>query len=375
VSYAKARPRSLGVWRFQEALPPVPSGYRVSMGEGSTPLIPLERLGRSIGVPRLYAKLEGLNPTGSFKDRGMAVGVSVALLAGAKVVVAASTGNTAASLAAYARRAGLEPLVVVPAGRVASGKLLQALAYGAYIVEVEAGFDEALEAVIEVVEREPRLYPLNSFNPWRLEGQKTLAYEVVEQLGDAPDWVVVPVGNAGNIAAIWKGFKELLEAGEASRAPRMAGVQAEGAAPLAKAWMKGLREPLWVENPETVATAIRIGKPVNWVKAMRAVQDSRGVFTVVTDEEILKAMMDLARLEGVVVEPASAAAVAGLTKLAREGLVARDETVVVVLTGHGLKDPGAWNRVAQVRRVKVKSVGDAVEAILSLALGAERLGA
>ncbi len=338
---AGSRPRCAGVWRFEEALPPIPRRHRVTLCEGSTPLVRLERLGRELGVPRLYAKLEGLNPTGSFKDRGMAVGVSAARAAGASAVVVASTGNTAASASAYARRAGMTPIVVVPAGGVAAGKLAQALGYGATVVEVEGVFDDALEAVLEVVEEEASLYPLNSFNPWRLEGQKTIAYEVVEELGDAPDWVVVPVGNAGNIAAIWKGFRELLDSGEASRAPRMAGVQAEGAAPLASAWRLGLRRPLWVRRPSTLASAIRIGRPVNWLKAWRAVEESSGTFTSVPDDEIVDAMRALARLEGLLVEPASAAAVAGLRRLAEEGLVGPDDTVVVVLTGHGLKDPDA----------------------------------
>ncbi len=326
------------MWRYRELLPVPMDARPVTLGEGGTPLIELERLPERAGLEwvRVFLKFEGANPTGSFKDRGMTVAVTLARLAGARRVVVASTGNTAASAAAYAARAGMECLVVLPRGKVARGKLAQALLHGARVLEVDGYFDDALELVMTRLVAEG-YYPLNSFNPWRLEGQKTLAYEVVDQLGEAPDYVVVPVGNAGNIAAIWKGFRELHEAGLVDKLPRMVGVQAEGAAPLAEAWRRKIRGIVPVDSPKTVASAIRIGRPVNWPKALRAVEESRGFFVTVSDEEILAAQQALARLEGVGVEPASAAAVAALPKLA--GLVEEGATVVVVATGHALKDP------------------------------------
>ncbi len=332
--------RRPGVWRYRELLPKPRGARPVTLGEGATPLVRLENIDWLRGV-RVYAKFEGANPTGSFKDRGMTVAVTVASAAGASATVVASTGNTAASAAAYSARAGMKPLVLVPRGGVALGKLAQSILYGASVVEVEGGFDKALEKALELARSCPTLYPLNSFNPWRLEGQKTLAYEVVEELGHPPDWVVVPVGNAGNIAAIWKGFRELESYGLAPGTPRMAGIQAAGAAPIARAWKKGLDRPVQVDRPETVASAIRIGRPINWPKAWRAVKESSGVFEEVGDDEILEAQRLLARREGLAVEPASAASLAGLRRLVEQGLVGRGDTVVLVLTGHGLKDPQA----------------------------------
>lgn len=359
--------RRPGVWRYWELLPAVSDTKPVTLGEGATPLVELERTGRMLGLRRLYAKNEGQNPTGSFKDRGMTVAVSLAKAIRARALIVASTGNTAASVSAYAARAGLRRIVVVPRRKTALGKLAQSVLYGADIVEIEGSFDAALKAVMTAVEKDPRLYPLNSFNPWRLEGQKTLAYEVAEALGgEPPDWVVVPVGNAGNISAIWKGFKELYRYGLITRLPRMAGVQAEGAAPLARAWQKGLDKPLFVDKPETRATAIRIGHPVNWPKAMRAVKESNGVFTIVSDEEIVRAQAMLARLEGIAVEPASAASLAGLMRLVEDGVIAPDETVVIVLTGHGLKDPQAMLE-AGTRRYVAGSPEEAVKIVLGLA--------
>jgi len=281
----------------------------------------------------------------------MTVAVTLARSVGAQAVVVASTGNTASSAAAYAARAGMRAVIVVPRGKIALGKLAQSILYGAVIVEIEGSFDKALEAVMEATRRNRRLYPLNSFNPWRLEGQKTIAFEIVEQLGFVPDWVVVPVGNAGNISAIWKGFRELHRYGMIDKLPRLAGVQASGAAPLASAWKKGLREPVFFEHPETVATAIRIGKPINWPKALRAVEESNGVFIDVSDEEILKAQRLLARREGIAVEPASAASLAGLLRLVRDGFIERGETAVIVLTGHGLKDPDAMMKADTIRLI------------------------
>lgn len=330
-SWDRWKARKPGVWRYRETLPPCRNP--VTLGEGWTPLIRAERLGR-----RVWVKFEGSNPTGSFKDRGMTVGVSVAREAGARLVAAASTGNTSASLAAYAAKAGLRSAVVLPRGNVARGKLVQAVLHGAAVVEVEGSFDDAMKAVLEA-SRSGTVYPLNSFNPWRLEGQKTLAYEVVEQLEGVPDHVLVPVGNGGNLAAVWKGFRELYEWGLIDSLPSMVGVQAKGAAPLAEAWRRGLEEPLWVERPETVATAIRIGRPVNWPKTLRALRESGGFMLAVEDGEILEAQRRMARLAGLAVEPAAAAPLAGLERAWRDGLIDESANVVVVATGHGLKDP------------------------------------
>ena len=330
----------------------------VTLNEGHTPLIEAPRLAeRVFGAgrhPRLYLKFEGLNPTGSFKDRGMTMAVSKAVEAGAKGVVCASTGNTSASAAAYAARAGLACLVMIPKGAVASGKLAQALVYGARVLAVEGNFDVALELVRALVARHPEMAVVNSINPYRLEGQKTAAFEVCDQLGRAPDYLAIPVGNAGNITAYWRGFKEYAEVGRtggggaAGGLPRMLGFQAQGAAPF----LIGR----FVDRPRTLATAIRIGHPASWDGARRAVDESGGRFTAVGDEEILAAYQWLARLEGVFAEPASAAPVAGLAKLAREGYFKGREAgpeaiVVCVLTGNGLKDPNRARRVSAALEV------------------------
>ncbi len=330
------RDRPISVWRYEPFIP-IEEPEPVSMGEGGTRLIKCESLGRELGLKELYVKDEGGNPTGSFKDRGMTVGVSKALKLKVGRVVCASTGNTSSSLAAYAARAGLECLVFIPKGKVALGKLAQAIAYGAKILEVEGNFDQALELAFRLAEGDERFYLLNSINPFRLEGQKTLAFELVEQLG-VPDKVIVPVGNAGNISAIWKGFKEFKVAGLIDRLPEMVGVQAEGACPVARAFLSGKDEVEPLEHPETVATAIRIGKPVNWKKALRAVRESNGKMGIVSDEEILEAQSELARREGVFVEPASASTIAMLKKMALNGEIERDEKVVCIATGNGLKD-------------------------------------
>ncbi len=321
-----------GVWRYRRFLPDIEEP--VSMGEGGTPLIRLRGYGNA------YVKFEGANPTGSFKDRGMTVGVSLARNLGFRGVIVASTGNTAASAAAYSARAGLECIVVLPRGNVARGKLGQAVIHSARILEVEGSFDDALEYVIEGVVNNVgsdgvRYYPLNSINPWRLEGQKTAAFEIFEEIG-VPDFVIVPVGNGGNIYAIWKGFEELRRIGLISDVPRMIGVQAEGAAPLVRYW-RGLGEPR-IDNPRTVASAIRIGKPVNWFRAYRAVKESGGLFIDVSDEEILRAQRELGKM-GIGVEPASAASLAGYIRLLNEGYVSRSDRVVLIATGHALKDP------------------------------------
>lgn len=325
--------RDVTLWKYESWLP---VRKRVSLNEGGTPLYRLKNLEKRLGV-ELYAKNEGANPTGSFKDRGMTVGVSKALELGMDKVICASTGNTSASLAAYAAKAGISAYVLVPSGKIALGKLAQAIIYGAKVVPVRGNFDDALRVVVEA-SRELGVYMLNSINPFRLEGQKTIALEIYDQLGFVPDNIVLPVGNAGNISAIWKGFKELYASGITDKLPRMIGIQAEGAAPLAKAWKSGKPfEP--VEKPETVATAIRIGNPANWPKAWRAVEESGGLFESVSDDEILRAQELLASGEGLFVEPASATPLAGLMKLLENGELDRDESYVLITTGHGLKDP------------------------------------
>jgi len=327
---------SLGVWRYRELLP-VSFVDAVTLGEGATGLSRSMRLAEDLGLSQVYFKNEGQNPTGSFKDRGMTVAMTRAIEIGARTVVCASTGNTSASMAAYAARAGLKAVVLIPKGKIAEGKLLQAVVHGARIREVSGNFDKALENARRLAAK-GRFYLVNSLNPYRIEGQKTTAFEIWEQLGRVPDVVVVPVGNAGNISAIWKGFWELMRLRVTNSVPRMIGVQAAGAAPIATAYAKreGTVMP-WV-RPETVASAIRIGAPASWKKALRAVKESGGAMLIVTDSEILRAQRSLASGEGVFAEPASAASVAGLRKALRGKLLGRDDCIVCVVTGHGLKD-------------------------------------
>jgi threonine synthase len=329
------RPRLMD--RYRRFLPITDATPSISLGEGLTPLVRAERLGKAIGAPNLYLKVEGQNPTGSFKDRGMVVAVAKALEDGAHAIVCASTGNTSASAAAYGAAAGLEVIVVLPRGQIALGKLLQALAAGARVVAVDGNFDDALRIVRALAEQDEHPITLvNSVNPFRLDGQKTAAFEVCDELGRAPDILAIPVGNAGNISAYWTGFRDYADARLTSSTPRMWGFQAAGAAPLVHG------RP--IERPETVATAIRIGAPASWEKAIAARDESGGRIDAVSDEEILAAYRDLARLEGVFCEPASAASVAGLRKMAAAGTLDADATVVAVLTGHGLKDPHTAER-------------------------------
>jgi threonine synthase len=303
----------------------------ITLLEGNTPLIPVPTIANIIGKQvKVFVKYDGLNPTGSFKDRGMTMAISKAKEEGAKAVICASTGNTSAAAAAYARRGGLRAFVVIPDGYVALGKLAQALLYGAEVLAVKGNFDQALEIVRDMADEYP-VTLVNSVNPYRLEGQKTAAFEVVDALGNAPDWLCIPVGNAGNITAYWMGFCQYHQQGLADRLPRMMGFQAAGSAPIVNG------AP--VANPETVATAIRIGNPANWQKAIAAQEASQGNFNIVTDEEILTAYRLLACQEGVFCEPASAASVAGLLKVKDQ--VPEGATIVCVLTGNGLKDPDA----------------------------------
>ena len=340
VEKTKWEKRPLSVWKYKEILPVLDESKIVSLREGGTKLYKCDKLGEKLGLKNLYVKNEGENPTGSFKDRGMTVGVTKALEYGVKTVVCASTGNTSASLAAYAAKAGVECLVLIPSGKIAYGKLAQAIVYGAKVIQIKGNFDDALNIIVKLSLNHKGVYLLNSINPYRLEGQKTLAFEVFNQLeGKVPDRVVVPVGNAGNISAIWKGFLEFKELGFTDNLPKMIGVQAEGAAPIAKAVKAGEEAIKPVPQPETVATAIRIGSPVNWKKALKAIKQSNGKAEIVSDEEIVEAQKVLARSEGIFVEPASASTIAGLKKLWEMGEIDKDEVIVCVATGHGLKDP------------------------------------
>jgi threonine synthase len=319
------------IHQYRKFLPVTERTPVITLHEGNTPLILAERLTDALGIRvELYLKVEGANPTGSFKDRGMTVAISKAMEAGATTVICASTGNTSASTAAYAARARCRAIVVVPQGAVALGKLSQAIMHGATLIQLQGNFDEALEIVRGISERFP-VALVNSVNPFRIEGQKTAAFEVCEQLGEGPDVVCIPIGNGGNISAYWKGFREYREAGAISTLPRMIGWQAEGAAPLVLGRV--------VRHPETVASAIRIGNPANWKSALGAIEESQGSVGTVSDQEILGAYRRVAELEGVYCEPASAAAVAGLMKVCREGRISAGARVVCVLTGHGLKDP------------------------------------
>ncbi len=324
----------MGRWQglihnYKEYLPVNEGTPQLTLNEGNTPLIHLPYLSDKLNI-NLFAKFEGLNPTGSFKDRGMVMAVAKAKEEGKKIVICASTGNTSASAAAYAARAGLKAIVVIPEGKIALGKLAQAVMYGAEIVSIKGNFDEALNIVKKVAEK-GEIALVNSVNPYRIEGQKTGAFEIVEQLdGKAPDLFAIPVGNAGNITAYWKGFKEYHQLNQ-SGLPVMCGFQAEGASPIVQGKV--------VTNPETVATAIRIGNPASWKLAEAARDESNGLIDSVTDEEILKAYKLMTSKEGVFSEPASNASIAGLLKLHEQGKLEPNQTVVAILTGNGLKDP------------------------------------
>jgi len=340
--------------RYKDLLPVTPATPILSLGEGDTPLVKSNRLGKELGCSELYFKLEGCNPTGSFKDRGMVVAIAKALEEGSKAVMCASTGNTSASAAAYSAYCGIPALVLIPKGEVAMGKLAQAMAYGAKILMVNGNFDAALDLARTFTRRHP-VTLVNSVNPNRLEGQKTAAFELVDVLGDAPDYVFIPVGNAGNITAYWKGFREYLKLGKASRLPRMMGFQAEGAAPIVRG------AP--VANPQTIASAIRIGNPASWQGAVEARDSSGGVIDMVSDDEILEAYRLLASREGVFCEPASAASFAGLVKMHRKGMNLAGQRVVCIFTGTGLKDPDLAVSSIQAHTIEVEPTIEAVEAV------------
>ena len=342
---------------YRKFLPVTDKTPVVTLGEGSTPLVRAKRLGRKIapGV-ELYLKFEGVNPTGSFKDRGMTMAISKAVEAGARAVICASTGNTSASAAAYGAHAGLDVYVLIPAGKIALGKLSQAMMHRARVVQIEGNFDQAL-AIVKDIAATQQIELVNSINPFRIEGQKTAAMEVCDQLGSAPSLHVLPVGNAGNITAYWKGYKEYRSAGQSNRLPRMMGYQAAGAAPIVLGRI--------VEEPHTVATAIRIGNPASWAGALEAVQESSGRIDMVTDDEILQAYGLVAAEEGIFCEPASAASVAGVVKLQQAGLLHDGETVVCTLTGHGLKDPDTAISVSR-QPITVKAAREEVVRLLHL---------
>ena len=329
----KARKQRLNLWRYADL---IPAKKNVSLNEGGTPLYECKNLCRELKV-KLFVKNEGANPTGSFKDRGMTVGVSKAIEFGKKITTCASTGNTSASLAAYSARGNLKCVVFIPSGKIAYGKLAQALIFGAKVISIEGNFDKALEIVFKISDGEG-IYLLNSINPYRLEGQKTIGFEIFDELNHTPDRVILPVGNAGNISAIWKGFKEFYELGIAGEKPKMTGIQSEGSKPIVNMF-KNKKEYIPEKNPETIATAIRIGNPVSWKKAINAVYESNGYMESVSDEEILKAQKLLSRKEGIFVEPASASSIAGLIKLIDKGIIDKGEEIVCITTGNGLKDP------------------------------------
>jgi threonine synthase len=323
--------------KYRAHLPVSDTTPIVSLCEGNTPLIPIDNLAKKMGIPaRWYVKYEGLNPTGSFKDRGMTMAITKAKEAGSKIVMCASTGNTSAAAAAYAAKAGMGCCVIIPDGKIALGKLSQAMMHGALVLQISGNFDDALNLVREITDEYP-IALVNSVNPYRIEGQKTGSFEIVDALGEAPDFHFIPVGNAGNITAYWKGYTEYKALGKSQKLPRMMGYQASGSAPIV------LGHP--VANPETIATAIRIGNPASWTGAVAARDQSGGHIDMVTDEEMTIAQQALAACDGVFCEPASAASVAGVLKWHKEHPFEAGQTIVSVLTGHGLKDP---NRAIEI---------------------------
>lgn len=340
---------------YREFLPVSDKTSIVTLKEGNTPLIKAENLKRKLGINlEIYFKFDGANPTGSFKDRGMTLALSKAIEAGSKAVICASTGNTSASASAYAAKAGIKAIVLIPEGKIALGKLAQALVFGAHVIQVKGNFDQALNIVKAIVQKYP-ITLVNSINPFRLEGQKSASFEVSDQLGFVPRYHALPVGNAGNITAYWKGYKEYKKAGKITSLPIMLGFQAAGAAPLVQG------KP--VKKPETIATAIRIGNPANWKSAIDARDESGGRIDSVTDSEILNAYSLIASIEGIFCEPASAASLAGVIKLYKENYFKNGDNVVCTLTGSGLKDPDIVFKVSK-EPLKVKAEIQAVEKII-----------
>ncbi len=339
------------IHHYRSYLPVSDTTPIVSLCEGNTPLIPLDNLAKKLNIPiRWFAKFEGLNPTGSFKDRGMTMAITKAKEAGSRIVMCASTGNTSAAAAAYAAKAGMGAVVLIPEGKIALGKLSQAMMHGALVLQIKGNFDEALKLVMDITNNFP-ITLVNSVNPYRIEGQKTGAFEIVDALGDAPDFHFIPVGNAGNITAYWKGYKEYSQLRKTTKLPKMMGYQAAGSAPIVLGYP--------IENPETIATAIRIGNPASWTGATTARDESGGVIEAVTDDEMTQAQQWMAASDGVFCEPASAAAIAGVIKQHSIQPFLPGQTVVSVLTGHGLKDP---NRAIEIssRPIEVRNSRDEV---------------
>jgi threonine synthase len=345
--------------RYEQYLPVTDKTPRLTLHEGNTPLIFAPKLSEQLEL-ELYFKYEGLNPTGSFKDRGMVMAVAKAVEEGSHTIMCASTGNTSAAAAAYAARANLRCIVLIPNNNIALGKLAQAAIYGAEIIAIDGNFDQALRIVRDITANHP-ITLVNSVNPYRLEGQKTAAFEICDVLGKAPDLLAIPVGNAGNISAYWKGFKEYRQAGVVANLPRMFGFEAEGAAALVKGQV--------IENPETVATAIRIGNPASWDLAVAAQSESNGRIDMVTDEEILAAYRMLAATEGIFAEPASAASLAGVIKMRNEGKIESGKQVVCVLTGNGLKDPNIALKTVGIEPAVVESTEKAVLDVIAQKVG------
>ncbi len=345
------------IHRYRDFLPVTDKTTVITLLEGDTPLIRAENIPREIGLDAdIYFKHEGLNPTGSFKDRGMSVAVSKAAEAGSKIIMCASTGNTSASAAAFAARSGMQCVVLVEGGGIAIGKLAQGMIHGATVIEIEGNFDQALKLVMKITDEHP-ITLVNSLNPFRIEGQKTAAFEIIDWLDKVPDYHFLPVGNAGNITAYWKGYKEYHEHGKTDRLPKMMGWQAEGAAPIVRGKI--------IENPQTSATAIKIGNPASWKQAEAARDESGGIIDMVSDDEILKAYSMLASKEGIFVEPASAASFAGVIKQNERGFFKGGETIVCTLTGSGLKDPERAVKYASPP-IKVKAEINDVMSILKL---------
>ena len=341
--------------RYKDYLPITAKTPLFSLGEGDTPLVRSNHLEKEIGCQELYFKLEGCNPTGSFKDRGMVVAVAKAIEEGSQAIMCASTGNTSASAAAYAAYCGLKAIIMVPEGKIALGKLAQAIVYGAKIITIDGNFDQALQIVRKLTEAHP-VTLVNSVNPYRIEGQKTAAFEIIDFLGDTPDYLFIPVGNAGNITAYWKGFEEYHKMGKSKGCPKMMGFQAEGAAPIVRGHI--------VEHPQTIATAIRIGNPASWQKATKARDESGGIIDMVSDDEILNAYHLMTKKEGVFGEPASCAPLAGLLKLKKQGWDFSGKKIVCVVTGNGLKDAdialkdaGSFARVSPTEEAVLEVLG------------------
>ncbi len=351
------RPRYTGlIERYRDRLPVHDDTRIISLGEGDTPLIRLHNLTAALDLDAdIYVKYEGLNPTGSFKDRGMTLAVTKAVEDGSQAIICASTGNTSASAAAYAARAGITAFVLIPDGKIALGKLAQAMMHGATVIQIKGNFDAGME-LVKQIGRETPLTIVNSINPYRLQGQKTAAFEILEELGEVPDYHCLPVGNAGNISAYWMGYKEYRDQGIVNRAPVMVGYQASGAAPFLRGRM--------VDNPETIATAIRIGHPQSWDKAWDANRESGGWFDEFSDDEILHAQKLLAEKEGIFCEPASAVSIAGALRDVRSGKIPAGSRIVCTLTGHGLKDPDSAIKQSQGNVLNVAAELDAIKRVI-----------